>query len=161
MSYHHTCLHFEVSTEGKLWEHKSSVILTWERFQVEWSHCRHFCDASVMRLAGCVHSNEASCPESVLTLYGMSIHWMKNWISDLSCVHELSYVGLTWYTTTMVWYIWQSHVEVHYSVAYFNHIAAFKTPYCWTSVEGGAHACTLRRIVSYSCIYEVCICPHP
>ena len=30
------------------------VILTWERFQLEWSHCRHFCGASVMRLAGCV-----------------------------------------------------------------------------------------------------------
>ena len=37
-------------------------------------------------------------------------------------------------------YVWQSRVEIKgYSVTYFNRIAAFKAPYCWTSVKGGAH----------------------
>ena len=36
--------------------------------------------------------------------------------------------------------MWQSRVEIEgYSVAYFNRIAAFEAPYCWTSVKGGAH----------------------
>ena len=36
--------------------------------------------------------------------------------------------------------MWQSRVEIEdHSVAYFNHITAFKAPYCWTSIKGGAH----------------------
>ena len=36
--------------------------------------------------------------------------------------------------------MWQSRVEVEgYSVAYFDRIAAFKAPYRWTCVKGGAH----------------------
>ena len=36
--------------------------------------------------------------------------------------------------------VWQSCVEIEgYSIAYFDHIAAFEAPYCWTSVKGGAH----------------------
>ena len=38
--------------------------------------------------------------------------------------------------------MWQSCVEIEgYSVVYFNCIAAFKAPYCWTSVKGGAYMC--------------------
>ena len=37
-------------------------------------------------------------------------------------------------------YMWQSQVEIkHYSVAYFDHITAFKVLYHSTSVKGGAH----------------------
>ena len=37
-------------------------------------------------------------------------------------------------------HMWPSCVEIEgYSVAYLNYIAAFKVPYCWTSVKGGAH----------------------
>ena len=36
--------------------------------------------------------------------------------------------------------MWQSRVEIEgYSVAYFDHIAAFEVPYRWTFVKGGAH----------------------
>ena len=36
--------------------------------------------------------------------------------------------------------MWQSCVEIEgYSIAYFNHIAAFKALYCWTSFKGVAH----------------------
>ena len=36
--------------------------------------------------------------------------------------------------------MWQSHVEIEgYSVVYFDRIAAFEVPYCWTSIKGGAH----------------------
>ena len=36
--------------------------------------------------------------------------------------------------------MWQSHVEIGgYSIVYFDRIAAFEVPYCWTSVKGGAH----------------------
>ena len=36
--------------------------------------------------------------------------------------------------------MWQSRVEIEgYSVAYFDRIAAFEAPYCWTSVKGEAH----------------------
>ena len=39
-----------------------------------------------------------------------------------------------------VYNMWQSRLEIEgYSVAYFDHIAAFEVPYCWTSVKGGAH----------------------
>ena len=35
--------------------------------------------------------------------------------------------------------MWQSRVEIEgYSVTYFNHIAAFKAHYCWTSIKGKA-----------------------
>ena len=37
-------------------------------------------------------------------------------------------------------YMWQSRVEIkHYSVAYFDHITAFKVLYRSTSIKGGAH----------------------
>ena len=37
-------------------------------------------------------------------------------------------------------HMWQSRVEIEgYSVAYFDRIAAFETPYRWTYVKGGAH----------------------
>ena len=37
-------------------------------------------------------------------------------------------------------HMWPSRVEIEgYSAAYFNCIAAFKAPYCWTSVKGRAH----------------------
>ena len=36
--------------------------------------------------------------------------------------------------------MWQSRVEIEgYSVAYFDHFAAFEAAYCWTSVKGRAH----------------------
>ena len=36
--------------------------------------------------------------------------------------------------------MWQSRVEIEgYSVAYFDHIAAFDVPYLWTSIKGGAY----------------------
>ena len=36
-------------------------------------------------------------------------------------------------------YVWQSRVEIeNYSLAYFNHIAVLKVPYCLTSIKGGA-----------------------
>ena len=36
--------------------------------------------------------------------------------------------------------MWQSCVEIEgYSVVYLDRIAAFKAPYRWTSVKGGAH----------------------
>ena len=36
--------------------------------------------------------------------------------------------------------MWQSWVEIeHYSIAYFDRIAAFEALYCRTSVKGGAH----------------------
>ena len=36
--------------------------------------------------------------------------------------------------------MWQSHVDIEgYSVMYFDRIAAFETPYRWTSIMGGAH----------------------
>ena len=36
--------------------------------------------------------------------------------------------------------MWQSHVEIKdYSVTYFDCIAAFETPYRWSSIKGGAH----------------------
>ena len=39
-------------------------------------------------------------------------------------------------------YVWQSRVEIEdYIVTYFDCIAAFKAPYHWTSVKGGAHKC--------------------
>ena len=34
--------------------------------------------------------------------------------------------------------MWQSRVEIKgYSVAYFDHFAAFEEPYFWSSVKGG------------------------
>ena len=37
-------------------------------------------------------------------------------------------------------YMWQFHIEIDgYSITYFDHITAFKAPYCWTSIKGGAH----------------------
>ena len=36
--------------------------------------------------------------------------------------------------------MWQSRVEIEgYSIAYFDRIATFETPYRWTSVKGGGH----------------------
>ena len=36
--------------------------------------------------------------------------------------------------------MWQSRVEIKgYSIVYIDCIAAFKVPYCRTSVKGGAH----------------------
>ena len=36
--------------------------------------------------------------------------------------------------------MWQSRVEIEDdSVAYFDHIAAFKASYRWISIKGGAH----------------------
>ena len=61
---------------------------------------------------------------------------------------------------TMMKYMWQSRVEIkYYSVAYFDRITAFKAPYRWISVKGGAHNYALRRLVIYSCIYEVHMSP--
>ena len=41
-------------------------------------------------------------------------------------------------------HIWQSWVEIkHYSVAYFDHVTAFKALQCRTSVEGRAHMCSV------------------
>ena len=37
-------------------------------------------------------------------------------------------------------YMWQSSVEIEgFSIVYFDRIAAFKAPYRWTSIKGGAH----------------------
>ena len=61
-------------------------------------------------------------------------HFVDHFNSDIQTIDTL-----------MVWTInqlqlWQSRVEIeHYSVTYFDHIAAFKAPYHWTSVKGGAH----------------------
>ena len=38
-------------------------------------------------------------------------------------------------------YMWQPCVEIDYSVAYFDRIAAFKALYRWTSIKGEAHMC--------------------
>ena len=44
------------------------------------------------------------------------------------------------YVATVQVHMWQSHVEIEgYSIAYFDHIAAFEVPYYWTSGKGGAH----------------------
>ena len=46
-------------------------------------------------------------------------------------------------------YMWQSRVKIEgFSVAYFDHIAAFKALYRWTSVKGGAHTCFLDAWIS-------------
>ena len=38
--------------------------------------------------------------------------------------------------------MWQSCVEIEgYFVMYFDRIAVFEAPYCWTSVKGEAHMC--------------------
>ena len=45
--------------------------------------------------------------------------------------------------------MWQSRVEIKdYSVAYFDCIAAFEVPYCWTSIKGGAHTCFVDAWIS-------------
>ena len=55
--------------------------------------------------------------------------------------------------------MWQSRVEIEgYSVAYFDRIAAFKAPYRLSSVKGEG-SCALRRLVSYSYIYEARMSP--
>ena len=48
--------------------------------------------------------------------------------------------------------MWQSRVEIDYSVAYSDRIAAYEALYCRTSVKGGAH-------MRYSCIYEARMSP--
>ena len=49
--------------------------------------------------------------------------------------------------------MWQSRVEIEgYSIAYFNRITAFKAPYCWTSIKGGAH---MRFVDIYASIKHV------
>ena len=41
--------------------------------------------------------------------------------------------------------MWQSRVEIeHYSVAYFDHIAAFEALLRRTSVKGGIHTCCVN-----------------
>ena len=71
----------------------------------------------------------------------------KNWIARSSGSCQTNFVIKKWNKIHM----WQSHVEIEgYSVAYFDRIAAFKAPYHWTSIKGGAH----MRFVEYSCIYE-------
>ena len=41
--------------------------------------------------------------------------------------------------------MWQSRVEIeHYSVAYFDRIAAFEALLRRTSVKGGAHTCCVN-----------------
>ena len=51
-------------------------------------------------------------------------------------------------------YMWQSWVETeHYSVAYFNHITAFKALEHRTFVKGGAH---MRS--EGACIYLISLC---
>ena len=36
----------------------------------------------------------------------------------------------------------QSHVEIeHYFIVYFDRIATFEVPYCWTFFKGGVHTC--------------------
>ena len=42
--------------------------------------------------------------------------------------------------------MWQFCVD--YSVTYFDHIAVFEVPYCWTSVKGGAHMCFVDAWIS-------------
>ena len=50
-------------------------------------------------------------------------------------------------------YMWQSRVEIEgYSITYFNRIAAFKAPYRWTSVKGGAHTCSVDVWISNECM---------
>ena len=46
--------------------------------------------------------------------------------------------------------MWQSRVEEikGYSVAYFDRIAVFEAPYCWTSVKGGALTCFVDAWIS-------------
>ena len=47
--------------------------------------------------------------------------------------------------------MWQSRVEIEgYSVAYFDRIAAFKAPYRWTSVKGGAHTRFVDSLAIYA-----------
>ena len=88
--------------------------------------------------------------------YLFTVH---NWILLLLLLHT--------HRLKIVYHMWQSRVEVEdYSVMYFDCIAAFKAPYCWTSVKGRAHTCfvdawiyVLRRLVSYSLIYNVRMSP--
>ena len=45
--------------------------------------------------------------------------------------------------------MWQSQVEIkHYSAVYFDHITAFETLYCRTSVKGTADTCCVN-VVSF------------
>ena len=53
--------------------------------------------------------------------------------------------------------VWQSWVEIeHYSIAYFDHITAFKALQHGTSVKGGAHTrwVTHKYLPSLYCAYE-------
>ena len=50
------------------------------------------------------------------------------------------YVMYNLFTMNSWMYMWQSRVEIEgYSVSNFDHIAAFKAPYCWTSIKGRAY----------------------
>ena len=46
--------------------------------------------------------------------------------------------------------LWQPHLEIEsYSVAYFDHVTAFKVSYLQTSVKGGAQMqCVIASIVA-------------
>ena len=44
------------------------------------------------------------------------------------------------YTRNVTHNMWEHRVEIEgYSIAYFDRIAVFEAPYCWTSIKGGAH----------------------
>ena len=61
------------------------------------------------------------------------------WISTPIC-HDYWH-RYTWQLVHM----WQSRVEIkYYSIAYFDCVTAFKAPYLWTSVKGGAQTCCVN-----------------
>ena len=57
-------------------------------------------------------------------------------------------------------FMWQSQVEnKHYSLAYFNHITAFKVLYLWTLIKGRQGSYMLHRLVNMWAFYKVHMSP--
>ena len=60
-------------------------------------------------------------------------------ITQVTLLQNKGWLSLSFITHWHI-HMWQSRVEIEgYSVAYFDRIAAFKAPYRWTSIKGGAH----------------------
>lgn len=104
-----TCLYLQLREDIQAFRNTilpwKLVILPWERFQLESSHCEHSCSASVMRLIlqytvkdvriqTTLHVHSFIWRPSIYR--ACPIHWMKNWISDLPCVHELWHSNFMW-----------------------------------------------------------------
>ena len=65
---------------------------------------------------------------------------MSNKVSSVAVYAQPPNFMLKVTRSCIIKYMWQSCVEIEgYSIAYFDHIAAFEAPYRWTSVKDGAH----------------------